>query len=65
MKKRNLEVADELIEATIHCKTEAAVLLIETLYEQLTNRRQVVTRNINNRHINNSNIVLYYHRVSS
>ncbi|XP_064637152.1 spermatogenesis-associated protein 4-like [Lineus longissimus] len=38
IKKHDLNIPDEFIEGTIHCKEGAAQLLIEKLYEILTNR---------------------------
>jgi hypothetical protein len=38
--RTKLEVFSELIDATLHCKPNAATLLLCTLFEQLTNTRQ-------------------------
>jgi len=43
--KNGLDVSEALIEATIHCKNNAAVILLCNLYEQLTNKRLQVNMN--------------------
>jgi sporulation-control protein spo0M len=39
MKKNKLDIPGEYVEGVIHCKEGAAPLLIERIYEILTNRR--------------------------
>ena len=34
-----MDIPEELIDGTIHCRENAAQLLIETLYQTLTNRK--------------------------
>ncbi|KAK3100467.1 hypothetical protein FSP39_020512 [Pinctada imbricata] len=41
IKRHKLEIPDELVEGTIHCKEGAAALLCEKIYEMLTNRKWV------------------------
>lgn len=36
--KNNLEISIELTDATMHCKEGAAILLIENMFQFLTNR---------------------------
>ncbi|XP_071786518.1 spermatogenesis-associated protein 4-like [Asterias amurensis] len=38
-KRRNIEIPEELMEGTLHCKTDAAELLAQYLYTKLTNRK--------------------------
>ncbi|XP_064608391.1 spermatogenesis-associated protein 4-like [Liolophura sinensis] len=38
IKRRHLDIPEELIHATIHCKEGAAALMVEKMYELLTNR---------------------------
>ncbi|XP_022109395.1 spermatogenesis-associated protein 4-like [Acanthaster planci] len=38
-KRRNIEIPEELIDGTLHCKTDAAELLVQFLYTKLTNRK--------------------------
>ncbi|XP_070554443.1 spermatogenesis-associated protein 4-like [Ptychodera flava] len=37
-KKRNLDIPHELVDGTIHCKPDAAELLVQLIYTKLTNR---------------------------
>ncbi|XP_033744012.1 spermatogenesis-associated protein 4-like [Pecten maximus] len=39
IKRHNLDIAEELLEGTIHCKEGASTLLTERIYEILTNRK--------------------------
>lgn len=44
IKRHKLEIPEELIEGTIHCKEGAAPALCERIYELLTNRKWVSAR---------------------
>lgn len=44
IKRHKLEIPEELIEGTIHCKEGAAPALCERIYELLTNRKWVSSR---------------------
>ena len=44
IKRHDLDIPEELIEGTIHCKEGAAPALCENIYELLTNRKWVSTR---------------------
>lgn len=39
MKKHNIDIPDDVIDATIHCKDGAAFILLQLLFERLTNRQ--------------------------
>jgi len=39
IKREKLEIADEYVEGTIHCKSRAAYMMLERMYEVLTNRK--------------------------
>ena len=36
--KKELNISNELVDATMHCKDGAAIMLIENMYTILTNR---------------------------
>lgn len=38
MVKNNIEIQNDIIDATLHCKEGAAIILIERMYQILTNR---------------------------
>ncbi len=38
IKRHNIDICDDYLEGTIHCKEGSAPLLVERIYEILTNR---------------------------